>query len=71
MVGDRSVDAGNFGVVADLCDYINVMKDGRIVEAGSVLDIFQNAKHPYTQSLLNSILEGGPARGSYVAPKGK
>lgn len=61
----------NFGVVADLCDYINVMKDGRIVEAGSVLDIFQNAKHPYTQSLLNSILEGGPARGAYVAPKGK
>ena len=60
----------NFGVVADLCDYINVMQDGRILEAGPVLDIFQNAKHPYTQSLLDSILEGGPARGAYVAPKG-
>lgn len=60
----------NFGVVADLCDYINVMKDGRILEAGPVIDIFQNAKHPYTQSLLDSILEGGPARGAYVDPKG-
>ena len=60
----------NFGVVADLCDYINVMQNGRIVEAGPVLDIFENAKHPYTQSLLDSILEGGPARGAYEAPKG-
>lgn len=60
----------NFGVVADLCDYINVMQNGRIVEAGGVVDIFKKAKHPYTQSLLNSILEGGPGRGKYVAPKG-
>lgn len=60
----------NFGVVADLCDYINVMQNGRIVEAGGVVDIFKKAKHPYTQQLLNSILEGGPGRGKYVAPKG-
>jgi ABC-type dipeptide/oligopeptide/nickel transport system ATPase component/ABC-type dipeptide/oligopeptide/nickel transport system permease subunit len=60
----------NFGVVADLCDYINVMQNGRILEAGPVLDIFEHPKHPYTQSLLDSILEGGPARSAYVAPKG-
>jgi peptide/nickel transport system permease protein len=60
----------NFGVVADICDYINVMQSGRIVEAGSVIQIFQEAKHPYTKSLLSSILEGGPARGQYQAPKG-
>jgi ABC-type dipeptide/oligopeptide/nickel transport system ATPase component/ABC-type dipeptide/oligopeptide/nickel transport system permease subunit len=60
----------NFGVVADLCDYINVMQNGRIVEAGGVVEIFKKAKHPYTQQLLNSILEGGPGRGKYVAPKG-
>jgi peptide/nickel transport system permease protein len=60
----------NFGVVADLCDYINVMQFGKIIEAGPVRDIFENAKHEYTQSLLDSILEGGPARGAYVAPKG-
>jgi peptide/nickel transport system permease protein len=60
----------NFGVVADLCDYINVMQNGRIVEAGGVVEIFKKAKHPYTKSLLDSILEGGPGRGKYVAPKG-
>lgn len=60
----------NFGVVADLCDYINVMQFGRIIEAGPVREIFENAKHEYTQSLLDSILEGGPARGAYVSPKG-
>lgn len=60
----------NFGVVADICDYINVMKGGRIVEAGGVVEIFKKAKHPYTKSLLDSILEGGPARGKYKAPKG-
>lgn len=60
----------NFGVVADICDYINVMKNGRIVEAGPVVDIFENAKHSYTKSLLSSILEGGPARGAYTTPKG-
>jgi ABC-type dipeptide/oligopeptide/nickel transport system ATPase component len=60
----------NFGVVADLCDYINVMQNGRIVEAGGVVEIFKKAKHPYTKSLLDSILEGGPARGKYKAPKG-
>lgn len=58
----------NFGVVADLCDYINVMQEGRLVEAGPVADIFKNAKHPYTQSLLGAILDGGPARASYVKP---
>jgi ABC-type dipeptide/oligopeptide/nickel transport system ATPase component len=60
----------NFGVVADLCDYINVMQFGRIIEAGPVRSIFESAKHEYTQSLLDSILEGGPARGAYVSPKG-
>lgn len=60
----------NFGVVADLCDYINVMQNGRIVEAGGVVEIFKGAKHPYTKSLLDSILEGGPARGAYRAPEG-
>jgi ABC-type dipeptide/oligopeptide/nickel transport system ATPase component len=60
----------NFGVVADLCDYINVMQGGRVVEAGSVTEIFNHAQHPHTKSLLESILEGGPARGKYEAPKG-
>ena len=51
----------NFGVVADLCDQVAVMKDGRIVESGPVRSIFKDARHPYTRSLLDAILEGGPA----------
>jgi len=60
----------NFGVVADLCDHLYVMKQGSIIESGSVMDIFHSPKHEYTQSLLGAILEGGPSRGAYVAPEG-
>ncbi len=58
----------NFGVVADLCDHVAVMKDGRIVESGPVRAIFHEAQHPYTQSLLDALLEGGPARAPYQPP---
>lgn len=60
----------NFGVVADLCDWLYVMRQGSIVESGSVRDVFGNPRHEYTKSLLDSILDGGPARESYVAPEG-
>ena len=45
----------NFGVVADIADRVAVMYLGRIVETGSVDDIFFNPQHPYTQALLQSI----------------
>lgn len=61
----------NFGVVADLCDNVAVMQHGRIVESGPVRAIFESAEHPYTQSLLDAILEGGPARSAYVEPLSK
>ncbi|HEY8720788.1 dipeptide/oligopeptide/nickel ABC transporter permease/ATP-binding protein [Pengzhenrongella sp.] len=54
----------NFGVVADLCDRVSVMKSGLIVETGPVRALFNSPKHPYTQTLLESILEDGPARKS-------
>lgn len=44
----------NLGVVAEICDSVSVMYAGRICETGSVLDIFDNAAHPYTRALLNS-----------------
>lgn len=53
----------NFGVVADLCDRVSVMQNGRIVETGPVRAILRAPEHPYTQSLLDAILEDGPARG--------
>jgi oligopeptide/dipeptide ABC transporter ATP-binding protein len=45
----------NLGVVAEMCDEVAVMYLGRVVEEGSVEDIFYRAKHPYTQALLKSI----------------
>lgn len=53
----------NLGVVADICDRVVVMQNGRVVEQGEVVDIFQNPQDPYTQMLLGSTLDGVAARG--------
>ncbi|MFB9862999.1 ABC transporter ATP-binding protein [Rufibacter immobilis] len=42
----------DLGVVAELADRILVMYQGRIVEHGTVLQIFSNPQHPYTKALL-------------------
>jgi peptide/nickel transport system permease protein len=56
----------NFGVVADLCDQVSVMQQGRIVETGPARSLFANPQHPYTRSLFDAILDEGPARGPYA-----
>ena len=61
----------NFGVVADLCDRVSVMQHGRVVEHGSVTQIFDAPLHPYTQMLLESTLEGGPARPQLTTKEGR
>lgn len=45
----------NFGVVAELADQIGVMYAGKLVEEGSVFQIFENPAHPYTRLLLHSL----------------
>lgn len=45
----------DFGIVAKMCDQVAVMYAGRIVEHGSVRDIFNNPSHPYTEALLASV----------------
>lgn len=44
----------DFGVVAELADYVYVMQSGKIVEAGNVYTLFANPVHPYTRQLLGS-----------------
>ncbi len=45
----------DLGIVAETVDHVLVMKSGKIVESGTVLNVFQNPSHPYTRSLFNSI----------------
>ena len=43
------------GVVANLADHVAVMYAGKVVEKGTVRDIFYNPGHPYTKALLKSL----------------
>ncbi len=45
----------DLGVVAEMCQEVVVMYAGKIVEHGTVEDIFYRPKHPYTRGLLDSI----------------
>ena len=56
----------DMGVVADLADYIAVMKDGVIVETGTALEIFANPQHPYTKALLAAVPHLGQREGAEI-----
>jgi peptide/nickel transport system ATP-binding protein len=56
----------NLGVVAQTCDRLAVLYAGRVAEAGTTEDIFNNPQHPYTRGLLNAIPRPG-SRGKKMA----
>ena len=43
----------NMGVIAAACDYVYVMKDGKMIENGCADDIFYNPQTEYTKKLLS------------------
>lgn len=45
----------DLGVVASMCDRINIMYGGKVVETGTDKEIFYQPNHPYTKGLLNCI----------------
>ncbi len=45
----------DLGVVAQTADKVAVMYAGEVVEIADVFELFNNPKHPYTRSLLNSV----------------
>jgi peptide/nickel transport system permease protein len=57
----------NFGVVADICDTVAVMQNGRIVETAPAKQLFAAPQHEYTRMLLASTLEDGAARPALVS----
>ena len=46
----------DLGVVAEIADDVSIMKDGEIVENGTVEDIFYHPQHSYTKKLLDAVL---------------
>jgi oligopeptide/dipeptide ABC transporter ATP-binding protein len=58
----------NLGIVAKMCNRMAVMYAGRIVEAGSVADLFDSARHPYTRALLGSMAKLGSKEPLYAIP---
>jgi oligopeptide transport system ATP-binding protein len=57
----------DLGVVADVADDICMMYAGKIVEKGSVLDVYSGPAHPYTLGLMKSIPQVGQ-RGARLEP---
>lgn len=57
----------DLGVVAEMADEVVVMYLGKVVEKGSVFDIFDNPAHPYTKALLNSIPVPGKDSKKYLS----
>lgn len=45
----------DLGIVAETCDEVAVMYAGRVVEKGTLVDVFKETKHPYTEGLFNSL----------------
>ena len=45
----------DLGIVAEVCDTVGIMYAGRIVECGTLADIFDNLRHPYTRGLFDSL----------------
>ncbi len=45
----------DLGIVADVCDEVSVMYAGRVVEHGTLEDVYERTAHPYTEGLFNSI----------------
>ena len=45
----------DLSVVAEIADEVIVLYAGKVVERGTAIDIYENAQHPYTIGLLNSV----------------
>jgi len=58
----------DMGVVAKMCDRVNVMYAGSLVESGTVDEIFYDSKHEYTRGLMRSV--PNPEGGTRLVPIG-
>lgn len=59
----------NFGVVADICDRVVVMRGGEIVEVGAIDRIFARPASDYTRELIAASLDGAESRSELDAAR--
>jgi len=53
----------DFGVIAQICDRVAVMRHGEIVETGDTQSVLHNPQHDYTRRLIASVPKLGQGRG--------
>jgi peptide/nickel transport system ATP-binding protein len=58
----------DLGIIAEMCDTVNVMYAGQIVEQADVFDLFDRPMHPYTRGLLASIPKATEKRAAERLP---
>ena len=58
----------DLGVVANMAEEVVVMYHGKIVESGSLTDIFRNSRHPYLKALLDAVPRFDMAEGERLVP---
>jgi oligopeptide/dipeptide ABC transporter ATP-binding protein len=58
----------DLGVVAGMCERVNVMYAGTIVEAGTAVELFAHPRHPYTLGLLQSVPRLDTGRSQKLQP---
>jgi oligopeptide/dipeptide ABC transporter ATP-binding protein len=58
----------DLGIVAKMCDKVAVMYAGKIIEQGSVRELFYHPQHPYTKALLGSVPRIGSKEPLFAIP---
>jgi len=58
----------DLGVVAGMCERVNVMYGGMVMETGEAEDVFRSPRHPYTLGLLQSVPRLDTPRGRKLQP---
>ena len=58
----------DLGVVANVADEVVVMYHGRVMERGSIHDVFQRAEHPYLKALLRAVPRFNMLPGERLVP---
>jgi len=58
----------DLGIVANMADEVVVMYHGKVVEAGTVTDIFRDARHPYLKALMRAVPRFNMEPGERLTP---